>query len=53
MKNNNYMVITADGKIKVKEGFATWEDAYHWALNHDFGQYEEHGGLRVFRNFKI
>ena len=53
MKNNNYMVVTADCKYKVKDGFATWEEAYHWSLNHDFGQYEENGGLRVCRNFKI
>lgn len=42
-----YMVCTTDYAIIVKKGFDNWTDAYHWALNHDFGQYEENGGLRA------
>lgn len=42
-----YQVITGDFQIVIKQGFDTWTDAYHWALNHDFGQYEEHGGLHA------
>ena len=42
-----YMVCTTDYTIIVKKGFDNWTDAYHWALNHDFGQYEENGGLRA------
>ena len=50
---DTYMVVTTDCKVKVKEGFPTWEDAYHWSLNHDCGQWEEHGGLRVVRNHRV
>jgi len=42
-----YQVITGDFKIIIKQGFDTWTDAYHWALNHDFGQYEENSGLHA------
>lgn len=51
--NNNYMVITADCKNKIKDGFKTWDDAYYWIMEHDFGQYKKNGGLVVCRNFKI
>ena len=42
-----YSVITGQCTRTIKKGFASWTEAYHWALNHDFGQYDEEGGLHV------
>lgn len=42
-----YQVVTGDYKIIIKKGFDSWTAAYHWALNHDFGQYEENRGLHA------
>jgi hypothetical protein len=42
-----YAVMTADSWRMIARGFKTWEGAYSWMLNHDWGQYEEEGGLTV------
>lgn len=40
-----YQVITRDFKKIIKKGFTNWDDAYMYALFHDYGQYQNHGGL--------
>lgn len=45
--STKYMVVTADSWRIVAHNFNTWEAAYHWALNHDYGQWEEEGGVVV------
>lgn len=44
-----YMVRTTDYAVIVKQGFITWNEAYEWAMTHDYGQYAEHGRLCVVR----
>lgn len=46
-ETTKYQIVTFDYTIKVRAGFDSWTRAYHWAVNHDFGQYEENGGLRI------
>lgn len=45
--STKYMVVTVDSWRVVARDFNTWEAAYHWALNHDYGQWEEEGGVAV------
>ena len=42
-----YAVITAYSYRTIAEGFKTATGAWNWAMAHDWGQYEEDGGLRV------
>lgn len=42
-----YQVVTAESWRVIANGFHTWEGAYNWALDHDWGQYEEEGGLVI------
>lgn len=42
-----YMVIVNDTWRILRRGFKTWEGAYEWALSHDWGQYENEGGLGI------
>ena len=48
MKNNTrYQVITADSYRVIANGFYTWTSACEWAERHDYGQFEDEGGLCV------
>lgn len=42
-----YQVIIADSWKVIAKGFRTMRGAADWAYDHDFGQYEEDGGLRI------
>lgn len=42
-----YEVVTADSWRVICDGFKTWESAYNWALEHDWGQFENEGGLVI------
>lgn len=42
-----YKVITANSYHTIAEGFTSFTQAYHWAMNHDYGQWEEEGGWIV------
>lgn len=51
-KTIRYQVVTADSWRVIARGFKTWEGAYNWALAHDWGQYENDGGL-VVRQYTV
>lgn len=42
-----YMVVTADSYKVIAKGFHTEAGANGWADAHDWGQWEEEGGLMV------
>ena len=42
-----YQVVIADSWKVIAKGFRTMRGAADWAYDHDFGQYEEDGGLRI------
>lgn len=42
-----YMVITVDSWQVIARGFKTFEGACGWMNAHDYGQYENDGGLIV------
>lgn len=42
-----YQVVTTDSFQIIADGFYTEEGAWGWASAHDYGQFENDGGLRV------
>jgi hypothetical protein len=42
-----YQVMIADKWEVIKDGFKTWDAAYEWALQIDYGQFENDGGLII------
>jgi hypothetical protein len=47
MENNvRYQVVTGTYRV-IASGFYTYDGACRWADNHDYGQFEEDGGLMI------
>lgn len=42
-----YMVVTAGSWQVLARNFSSWEAAQHWALSHDYGQWEDDGGIAI------
>lgn len=48
MENKTYYQVITDDTYKIiASGFYTYEDAYDWAYDHDYGQFEDDGGWMV------
>lgn len=45
--STRYQVVTADTWHVVADGFYTYDGACGWADAHDYGQWEDDGGLMV------
>ena len=42
-----FQIVTLNSWKVVARGFNSWNEAYHWGLNHDYGQFEDEGGWAV------
>ena len=47
-----YQIVTADSYRVIATGFKTIAGARAWADNHDYGQYENEGGLMIIQYYE-
>lgn len=52
-KNIRYQVVTADSYRVIADGFYSWKSACAWAERHDYGQFEDEGGLCIIPYEKV
>ena len=42
-----FQIVTLYSWKVIKNNFNSWNEAYHWGLNHDYGQFDDEGGWAV------